>query len=417
MQRRPLGVVGIALTAVLGPACMSTSHPLDQDGTVTISSDVTGPLFSPPQSTITVRQRYSADITLIMTEGGQPADRAFVEVTVNPDGLLTLFPADGDDSCATVDGIFRCTSTHEGLANFRIEADGAPSSAGVTRPSQQGPQVADVTINWSGSGKASLPVTVLPPGLPSDVHSLTLSVGGAGGAQHLGPTYHALKCLTALMSPLAGGNVWPPNPRALPVVVQSEVPPDDPTVVTNAPVMLQSMSPEAAFSATQDCSNRSQDMTLTLDDAGQATAWACFSDLGGSLEGMNAHQIALSVASGEAQVGTTGTVSIAVDPEPLALSVIALDSLLPTPAMYPMPTPLFQLAAYDILGQPATMDVQISLTGTSVSLLGQATYTVGGAMPSVVDVTATTAGTIQAHVWAPLAPSIMCPSSTVTVSN
>jgi hypothetical protein len=413
MLPRALGVVGIALAAVPGTGCMSTSHPLDQDGSVSISSDVTGPLFSPPPSTINVRQRYSADISLTMTEGGQPADRAFVEVAVDPEGLLTLFPADGDESCGSVDGLFRCTATHQGFANFRVEADGAPSSAGVAQPSRQGPQVANLTVTWSGTGKAVLPITVLPPGLPSDVHAITLSVGGAGAAEHVPPTYHALKCLTTLMSPIGGGNVWPANPRALPVVVQSEVPPDDPSVVTNAPVMLQSSSPEAAFSAAQDCSSRSQDMTLVLDDAGQATAWACFSDLGSSLEATTARQINLSVASGEAQPGNSGAVSILVDPEPLALSIVAINPQVPTPAAT-MSVPLFELAAYDMLGQPTAMTVQISVTGTSMAQLGQATYPIGTAMPALVSATVTKAGTIQAQVSPPLAPSITC-SSTVTV--
>jgi hypothetical protein len=414
MQPRALGVAGIAL-AVFGPGCMSTSHPLDQDGSVSISSDVTGPLFTPPPSTITVRQRYSANISLGMVEGGQPADHAFVEVSVNPDGLLTLFPADGDDTCASVDGAFRCTSTHQGLANFRVEADGTPSSAGVAQPSRQGPQVANVTVTWSGTGKAVLPISVLPPGLPSDVHAITLSVGGAGGAQHLPPTYHALQCLTALTSPIGSGDVWPSKPRALPVDVQSEVPPDDPTVVTNAPVTLQSSSPEAAFSTTQDCSNRSRDLTLVLDDAGQASAWACFSDLGSALEATNARQIALSVASGEAQPGDTGTVAILVDPEPLALSVVAINAQVPTPMYPPQVEPLFELAAYDMLGQLTPMVVQISLTGTALAQLSQATYAVGTTMPTVVSASLTKAGTIQAQVSPPLAPSIMC-SSTVTVN-
>lgn len=389
MQTSNLIFVAVALAS----AACSTTHPLDHDGTVLVTDDAQGPLFAATPGSATGQQRSSANLTVLLTEAGQPAKHAFVDVRIVPSTALTLRSTDG--SCGDDGGFFRCTANDQGLARFAVDADTQWSSA----------TPADVQVLWSDT-HVDHTISVLPPGLPKAVSSFTLSIGGltSGQTQRIPPTFSILSCTAQTLDPKAA---WPANPRQRPLRIHADPPAGDPTSIANAPVVIQSPSTEVEFSAAPDCKARSSTMTVLLDGSGDSSpAYACFSAVGGT--------IAIQASSGELGVLETSRRTIQVDAEPQLLSVTAINPVVHTGAQ----VHAFQIVARDVLGQRVGMSVSATTTGTASVQLTQSTFVLGdesSTLLTLVDVTPSAPGTLQLHVSPDLVPNVGCDSPTIAV--
>ncbi len=378
----------LATFVAAGPGCLSTVHPLDQAGTVQIYSDVSGPLFAATPGGST-RQRYSENVTLELTEDGQPAHNAFVDVKVSS-AALTLHAT--DDTCKFDGGFFRCSADAQGFAYFRVEA---ASNWSTTDP-------AKVEATWSDRS-ATLNVTVFPPGLPSNVTAFSLSVGGLAADQHVPPTFAPFSCTYKPADPQAP---WSAKPRSRQVVVHAVAAAGDPDVLTNAPVVLQSPSTDVQFSTAPDCTQRSSQLTVLLDAAGSSSpAYACFSDLGGTVE--------IQAVSGEVAATASSKQQVIVDAEPYFLGVTAINPV----AHVDQSNNLFQIEARDALGQRLALSVGVSAAGTGSISLSQATYKLAdeSADPTVVTAIPKTTGAVHLHVAPSLAPSLGCDSPDIDI--
>ncbi len=381
----------IFLLCGLQLAACSSTHPLDRDGVVTITGDSVGPLFASSSDALaTNRQRSSQNVTIILTEAGQPAKSAFVDIQVVPSTALTLRATDG--SCVNDGGYFRCTGNAQGIAHFAVDA--GSSSAATT-----------VKAVWSDKSQP-LDVNVLPAGLPKATTSFSLNVGGlaSGQQQRVPATYSLLKCGS---QPLDPGAAWPATPRQRQLVIRTVAPAGDPTSIEGAPVRLESSSTEVEFATSPDCKQRSPTLTVNLDNAGNATAYACFSALGGL--------VTISASSGELGVTETSRKTLDLDAEPRFLIVTAINQQMHVGSMS---LPLCQMVARDVLGQRIAMSVSITIGGTADVQLSLSTYTLSGEsspQPSVVTVLPIGPGTASIHVTPDLVATTSCDSPEVQI--
>ena len=384
--------LSLLVASVACVACSST-HPLDRDGTVAVDGDAPGPLFMASADTTSANhQRTSQNVTIALTEAGQPAKNAFVDVQVSPGTALTLRSTDG--TCGDNGGYFRCTGNAQGLARFVVDTTSTWSS----------PTPAVVQVVWSDR-VAELPVTVLPAGLPKTTTSFTLNVGGlaSGQQQRVPATYSLLQCGS---QPLDPGATWPDKPRQRQLVVRAVAPAGDPTSIASAPVRLESSSTEVEFATAADCKLRSPTLTVNLDDTGNASAYACFSALGGL--------VTISASSGELGVTDGSHKTLQLDAEPRFLSVTAVNPQ----AHVNAPLNLFQLVARDVLAQRVPISVSVTMSGTGEVQLSQSTYTLAdesAQQPTLVNVLPIATGTVHLHVTPDLVSTQSCDSPDVQI--
>ncbi len=389
MQTSTLLLAAVAL----GLAACSGAHPLDRDGTVQVTDDSPGPLFAAAAAITTPQQRSSANLSIVLTEAGQPAKHAFVDVRVIPSTALTLRSTDG--SCVDDGGFFRCTANAQGMARFAVDANTQWSS----------PTPAIVEVVWSDK-TSDHPISVLPPGLPKSTQSLTLTVGGlaAGQTQRIPPTFSLLSCKAQTLDPKG---TWPASPRQRPLRVHANPPAGDPTSILNAPVVIESPSTEVEFSVLPDCKMRNSTLAVTLDASGDSTpGYACFSALGGL--------IPIQAASGELGSVDTSRRQIQVDGEPQFLSVTAVNP----EGHLGQTLNLFQIVARDALGQRVAISVTASASGTGTVQLTQSTFLLtddSNPQPTLVNVLPTATGDVRLHVAPDLVPNLGCDSPTVSI--
>lgn len=403
----------LAGTAGAVSGCVSDGHPLGNDGSVSMRVSVEGALFATDaldtagQPTGPRQTPYQTDVLLRIKEDTELAHGAFVEVRVEPGEALALGPAldtgaegglheDGTEpTCDLVDGAFRCRANTEGAARFSLTSRGDWSGD------------AKVIVSWAGTSIEEI-VTVRPAGLPPEATNFLLL--GIADDEVVKPTFLALACSAdALPSDL--GDKWPAGRiRAREVYVRASAPADNPAVVENAPVVIESTSSEGALSLLEDCSERSTRLRVTLDATGQSPRFfACFSDLGG--------QVGLSVQSGAEAI--TPSPSVRVVPEPRLLRVRVLDgkSTIPTSGS---PESLFEVSAYDVALNALELDVDLAITPpqTDVLLLDEASATLSpeGTQPAVVRATPNAPGTAQLVVSPRLLAEPKCASDPVTVT-
>lgn len=396
-----------------GGGCVADGHPLGNDGRVEIAVVVDGPLFATDlldDSGLPAGARqtpFESDVVLRITEQDEPAHGAYVHVRVEPPEALSLASAldtegegaqheDGSGpTCVLVDGAFRCRADGEGLARFSIRSPADWSGD------------AKLTVTWSNQTADQL-VSVLPAGLPEEADNLQLV--GVGTGDVIAPTYQALTCaVDALPGDL--GTKWPEGRiRAREVFVRATAPANDPTVVTNAPVIIESLSAEAALSADETCAERTTRLRVLLDSKGESERFfACFSDLAAEVE--------LSVVSGEKRLEPRPVVELQAEPRLLRVTVLEGQSTL---EVDPTIETIWEVGAFDVALRAVPIDVDLTLDQTSPVLeLTTASTTLAdqGSQPVAIAAIPNAAGTSRLVVRPRLLAEPSCESATITVTE
>ncbi len=381
-------------------ACVRDGYPLGPSGSVDVRIDVAGALFAADvlddkgHPVGTRQSPYTTDVKLFISENDEPAFGALVTVRVEPAEALSLKSATGEDqkepTCAALNGAFRCRATKEGFAKFVLTSEGDWSGA------------AKVIVSWANL-KVEQPITVLPAGLPGTATNFDL-VGVDVGEKVLA-TFIPLKC-TVDAVPADLGSKWREGAiRSRELYVRATPPPDQPTVVENAPVIVESLSAEAELDPDAACANRTTRLRVQLGATGEsARFYVCFSDIGGQLD--------LGVSSG--QKALQPNPSIRVDPEPRLLRVAAIKTEVPVNLA---PVDLFEVSAYSADRVRIAMPVDLSVDSGTVLDLQQVSVTLADEMApaSIISATPKSPGGVRLHVTPRLLSQPDCSSPLVTV--
>jgi hypothetical protein len=347
-----------ALLALAPFACVQRGYPLGTTGGVDIRPDIATALYAAPSapptdgSALARQSPYQTGVTLALVEGGQPAYSAYVDVRVNPPEALTLAsdPAEATPSCALNGDIFRCMATKEGYARFLAASPGMWSGT------------AKIQVIWGGNDPKELPVTVLPAGLPADATGFSLIVGGLDQADRVLAAFDALTCTTDAV-PEDLGSRWPVSPRKprfRQAYILASAPAATPGILADAPVDVESKSPDAEISLDDTCAVRSPRLRVKLDASGQSSPfYLCFSDGGGTMR--------FSVTSGVKTIDPPP--QIVVDAEPRLIRVRALKTEVEVSAL---PVDLFEVSAYSADRVRIAVPVDIHVGDDKVLTVGAA---------------------------------------------
>jgi len=398
---------GAILTCAALASCIPSGYPLAPGGQVDIRVDVAGSLFAadtlddkgkpsgPRQSP------YSTGVNLFLAEGGAPAFGAFVTVRIEPRQALTLKAATDETTenptCQEFEGSFRCTASKEGLARFVVTSDSDWSGD------------ASIIVSWADQSKEEK-IDVLPGGLPQNATNFTMLIGGlaetAQNARVL-PTFLGLSC-TAGPLPADLGSKWRPGAiRSREAHVRATAPLSAPGVVENAPVIIESLSGEAALSLDSNCTDadRKSRLRILLGPTGESDRfYLCFSDIGGQSE--------FAVTSGQKQIDPGP--NILVDPEPRLLRVRTLQSVV---AVDTAAIDLFEVSAFDVNRVRLDMPVDLRIDDDQIVMLDKASVTLDKEPEPVTLVTGTpkAAGQVKLHVSPRLLSTPDCMSDPITV--
>jgi hypothetical protein len=334
----------LLVTAVLGVAasgCVADNHPLATSGRARFLLD-DSPLFAADvldengRPVLPRQDPYSKFVQLQLTVSGAPDRGGFVDVQMTPPGKLLFVPV--DETCEELDGAFRCTAADDGYANFMVVSESDFSG--------------QVTLSLTDRDEPTAEIQVLPAGLPADTPSFNMLFEGGTGST-IPARFDRLACSIEPTPPMAFDK-WPPGAiRVREGEVRAQKPPTNPGVVDHAPVIIQSLSPEAFVTLDPTCADedRKSLIRVQLDQDGVSPKfYFCFSDIGGNA-------IELSFASGA--LVTEDDVVVDVEPEPRLLRVQTLvDSLFAGDA----PTAVAAVSAFDAnLDQlPVIVDVASS---------------------------------------------------------
>jgi hypothetical protein len=399
-----LSIVAMAAMAAGGASCIKRGYPLGRSGNVEIRTDVAGALFatdtldaagkpSGPRQT-----PNSTGVTLAMTEGSQAAFGAFVQVRVEPSEALTLLSETGEDTstdlptCAVIDGSFRCMATEQGVARFNLASQSDWSGD------------ARLVVSWADQTK-DLTVHVNPAGLPATAEDLTMIVGGVNDVDHVLATFLPLQCTIGPLPDDLGSKWRKGQIRSRQTYVRATPPSNAPSVVANAPVVVESLGSEAALSLTEDCEARQTRVRVLLDSTGQSSAFfLCFSDIGGT--------IPFSVTSGAKSIEPNR--EIVVDPEPRLLRVVALTSQI----IVGFPVDLFEISAYNANRRRIAMPVDLHMGNDQVLSIPAASVALADEenVATVIQAGALAPGVTELHVSPRLLAMPDCVSPAVTVT-
>lgn len=404
--RKPRGG-GALLCAIVGltaaassPACFARGYPLSESGVVDIRLDSTSALFAADAldasgRPIGPRQRPTATgVTLSLTEDGEPANGGFVHVRVSPPEALVLRPATdelGDvPTCEHRDGSFRCIASPEGVARFVVDSQSDWSGS------------AKIFVGWAGQELAA-DVAVAPAGLPEDASNFSLIVSGVDDASRVLPTFRALQCSVDVVPEDLGSKWRTGEIRSFEAFVRATAPTNAPTVVENAPVIIESLSSEGALSLEESCEQRETRLRLLLGPTGQSEKFfLCFSDLGGAVE--------FTALSGRKSL----TKALAVDPEPRILRVLARASEVPVDA----PVHLFEVSAFNADRVRLSMPVDLRISDDDVMTIGEnltTTLSADGEATTLVQVLPKKVGSAHLTVTPRLLSAPACSSPPVDV--
>ena len=386
----PLLALGVA---AVGSSCIASNHPLASSGTAQFLVDAspiyaadvldeTGAPVLPRQSP------FERDVQIKMTTAGAPDHGAYVDVQLSPPGVLQLIPT--DDSCEEMPGVFRCTAESDGFANFKVRS----------------------ASDWSGLATLSLigrvetkAVVVNPAGLPESATNFTMIIEGIDNGR-VPARYNALEC-TLDPSPDQTFEKWPEGAtRVREAEVRATAPAGQPSVVEHAPVIIQTLHPEAFVTLDPNCGPpRNSLLRVQLDQLGQSPRfYFCFSDIGGN-------NVQLSFNSGS-KLGTSRFLT--VEPEPRLLRVITTKT---TVQPFAGNVDVVSLSAFDAdLGKvPITVDV--TSTDPTIFFPNQPTAVLPseGEDAKLVFVTPLAAGEATIQVTPELHSSPVCSSDVITV--
>jgi len=410
----------VVLTAV-GGACVKKGYPLGKDGSVDIRIDVQEKLFAADVldaqgKPVGPRQQpFATGVLLYMSDNGESAYGAYVDVRVDPPEALAIAPAsESDDSCELVDGSFRCTATTEGFARFELTSENDWSGD------------ARIIVSWSGSNGSNneKTITILPAGLPPNATNFGLVVNGITGdpvTDRIRPTFETLKCTVgpAEDDPLPK---WREGAiRGRPAFVRATAPASSPGVVEHAPVIVESLNSEGELSLVPDCSERESRLRVLLGATGQSDAfYLCFSDNGGTIPySFSSGQLSLNkVDNGQ----PLDSLDITVDPEPRLVRVVTKN-----PVVTVGDEVDFELTAYNsdlvkiamtLFAQPGDPTI-LQLTSDATLTTTPGSVTQGGEQNTNLEATvrtlATKEGSTELQVTPNLLSSPLCKSNKVTV--
>jgi hypothetical protein len=399
-----LSIVAMAAMAAGGASCIKRGYPLGPSGNVEIRTDVAGALFatdtldaagkpSGPRQTPS-----STGVTLAMTEGSQAAFGAFVQVRVEPSMALTLLSETDEETstglptCEVIDGSFRCMATEQGVARFKLASQSDWSGE------------ARLVVSWAAQTK-DLTVQVNPAGLPASADDLTMIVGGVNDVDHVLATFLPLQCTIGPLPDDLGSKWRKGQIRSRQTYVRATPPSNAPSVVANAPVVVESLGSEAALSFTEDCETRQTRVRVLLDSTGQSSAFfLCFSDIGGT--------IPFSVTSGAKSIEPNRV--IVVDPEPRLLRVVALTSQITVG----FPVDLFEISAYNANRRRIAMPVDLHMGNDQVLSIPAASVALADEenVATVIQAGALAPGVTELHVSPRLLAMPDCVSPAVTVT-
>lgn len=390
--------------AALSSGCIERGYPLGSNGGVELRTDTAGALFAADvldaegKGAEPRQKPFMTGVTLTLTEGSEAANGGFVDVRVEPPEALALSTDADEDSaeptCVTKDGKFLCTATAEGIARFVLTSTGTWSGD------------ANLVVTWSDQRKEQT-VEVLPAGLPPTATNFEMIASDLADTAHILPTYTALSCTNIDVEPGDLGSKWRDgNIRAREAFVRATAPATAPGVVASAPVIIESLSSEAALSLSAACADadRAPRLRVLLDDTGQSPPFfVCFSDLGGPVQ--------LSVTSGLLSV--TPPPSFDVEPEPRVLRVAALAE----EVVLDESVELFEVTAFNTDLERIAMDVDLLTSDASVMKLLQASDTLSGegVQPTRLVVTPVGLGTAVLHVRPRLFAEPDCTSIPINV--
>jgi len=286
----------------LGSGCVPDNHPLSSSGNADILLDSGRALFAADVlddngNPVLPRQvPYEKLVQLYMTSASAPDLGAYVDVQLDPPDVLALVPF--DDSCEQLAGVFRCTAGEDGFASLLVRSVSDWSGT--------------VTIKLVGRTE-QVSFTVSEAGLPVDATNFQMIIEGVD-ASVVPARYNALQC-TFEPEPDNAFNKWPKGAtRVREAEVRATPPSATPGVIEHAPVIIQTLHPEAFITLDPTCAPpRDSRLRVQLDALGRSPKfYFCFSDVGGS-------SVELAFHSGK----LTGSPKlIAVEPEPRLLRII-----------------------------------------------------------------------------------------------
>ncbi len=307
-QRAALGSAALLAVGAAG-GCIPDNHPLNQSGSVEILLDTEQAIFAADvldeagRPVLPRQEPYQKAVQLFITDGGEPDEGGYVNVRIDPPEALALVAT--DDTCEQLSGAFRCTAAEDGYANF------------AARSKSDWSGTATVTIADRTEEKT---VTVKPAGLPDEAANFSLIIGGIGNdTNKVLASYTSLACHIGPV-PDQAFDKWPAGRiRAREAVVRATPPPALPGVVEHAPVIVQSLHPEARLSRYADCRTRETRLRVMLNALGESPGfYLCFSDLGGD-------DIEVAYSSGE-KINETPR-ELDVMPEPRLLRIRRLKAV------------------------------------------------------------------------------------------
>lgn len=405
---RAVPALGTAVLALLLSAsgCIERGYPLGSSGNVDVRIESSGDLFAADSvdeegKGIKPRQEpYATGVVMTFTEGTQAANGGFVDVHVEPEKALVLSAHPDDDqkapTCVLKDGKFRCTATTQGIARFLATAEGDWSGT------------ATLVISWADQRK-EVPIDVLPAGLPPSAKDFEMVASGLANSDRVLPTYSALSCTTIDSLPSDLGSKWRPgNIRSREAFVRASAPATQPGIVENAPVIIQSKSPEAALSLVPECDEASRVTRLRVllgQDGESPRFYLCFSDIGGDAE--------LEVTSGSLSVTPNPMLHVEAEPRVLRVAAIAPSTTVGESG------PLFEVSAFNTDLQRIAMDVDLESSDPSTLKLVAASATLSGegADPTQVLVSPLSPGQAALHVRPRLFKQPDCASIDITVTE
>jgi hypothetical protein len=380
---------------------VSDRHPLASDGVVRIIVPG-GPLFSADvldQNGVPVlprQQPFEKRVSMRMTQGNSPDRGAFVDLEIDPPQALQLVPVDGDDSCVQLEGGFRCTADKDGNAAFVIRSMsdyfGEATIAVVDR------QAADKTV------------IVSPAGLPPGSQNLQLVIEGVTG-NRVQAKFDKLKCLLS-SKPDSAFDKWDAA-RIRHASLRATPPPTYPDTIENAPVIIDTESPEVFVTKDPKCGlPHTSRLRVRLDKVGHVVPedefYLCFSDIGGENVGISATSGGLNTES-----------HLFVDPEPRLLRVHTIPTKLFTDSQVPVKA--LEVSAYDSDLHRVGFDVEVTSSDKAVLALDTITVKLLGREQGDADigvnVFAVGAGEAKLSVRPALHSDPTCDSELITVEQ
>jgi hypothetical protein len=374
--------------------CVSDEHPLAQNGVaqflfdnnVIFAADVIDENGVP----VLPRQApFEKLVRLHLTSAGAADHGAFVDVQLDPPGILALVPT-SDASCRSLAGTFRCTAQEDGFATFLVRS----------------------VSDWSGEAELTLvgraetdSLTVHPAGLPEQASNFAMIIEGVDSAK-VPARFNALEC-TLSPEPDNIFNKWPPGAtRVREAEVRATPPSNAPTVIEHAPVIVETLHPEVFVTFDPACPEpRLSRLRVQLDELGRSPKfYFCFSDLGGD-------NMLLAFSSG---VKTGDPRALDVEAEPRLLRI--LNKVIVADVGFG-PVEVVSVSAFDADLNKMVLTVDVTSTDPSVLLPSSPTAVLPseGEEAKLLFADPIATGTAQIQIAPELHATPLCQSLPITV--